>query len=91
MREILLEKKREFPQPLTRAAAAKTPAMPEDKSEVHIVAAGETLSKIAQKYYGAGGPAQIRAILLANPILDKNPNQLKIGDKVIIPAVATAQ
>ncbi len=91
LREILLEKKRELPQSLTGEAAAKASAMPEDKSEVHIVAAGDTLSKIAQKYYGAGGPAQIRAILLANPILDKNPNQLKIGDKVIIPAVATAQ
>ncbi len=31
------------------------------------------------------GPAQVRIILLANPTLEKNPNQLKIGDKIIIP------
>jgi phage tail protein X len=89
LREILLDKKRDVPQPLPLAAAEKAPAMPEGKAELHVVVAGDTLSKIAQKYYGAGGPAQIRAILLANPALDKNPNQLKIGDKVIIPPVAT--
>lgn len=87
LRDLLLEKERGGalrPAP----APVKTPAASQEiKSRVHQVSAGDTLSKIAQLYYGAGGPAQVRTILLANPTLEKNPNQLKIGDKIIIPPI----
>ncbi len=87
LRDLLLEKEKgTFPRPAPVRAPVKTPAsVPNIKSRVHQVAAGDTLSKIAQLYYGAGGPAQVRTLLLANPALEKNPNQLKIGDKIIIP------
>lgn len=88
LRDLLLEKERGF----TYSAAPPIPPQaaspsPEIKARVHQVAAGDTLSKIAQQYYGSGGPAQVRSILLANPVLDKNPNRLKIGDKIIIPPI----
>ena len=89
LRDLLLDKEGGIP--LRRpTAAVKKPAPkpepePEKKSRVHQVVAGDTLSKIAQRYYDAGGPSEIRTLLLANPELEKNPNQLKVGDKIIIP------
>ncbi|NMA41900.1 MAG: LysM peptidoglycan-binding domain-containing protein [Oligosphaeraceae bacterium] len=58
---------------------------PVDMSRSHRVSAGDTLSKIAQIYYGSSEPALLRHILMANPELEKNPNQLRIGQRVIIP------
>jgi LysM repeat protein len=87
LRDLLLEKERGSAlRPAPVQTPVKTaPPSPKIQSRVHQVSAGDTLSKIAQLYYGAGGPAQVRIILLANPTLEKNPNQLKIGDKIIIP------
>lgn len=87
LRDLLLEKERGSAlRPVPVQTPVKTAVPPQEiKSRVHQVTAGDTLSKIAQQYYGVGGPAQVRIILLANPTLEKNPNQLKIGEKIIIP------
>jgi nucleoid-associated protein YgaU len=49
----------------------------------HIVRKGETLSSIAQKYYG--NPPQWRKILSANRKTIAQPNSLTPGTKLIIP------
>ncbi len=49
----------------------------------HIVRKGETLSSIAQQYYGAAG--KWRKILTANAKTVKNPNKIAPGTKLIIP------
>jgi nucleoid-associated protein YgaU len=50
----------------------------------HTVAAGESLSAIAQKYYGASGPKSVGRILAANKGLDAS--KLKVGQELTIPA-----
>lgn len=50
----------------------------------HTVAAGESLSAIAQKYYGASGPKSVGRILAANKGLDAS--KLKVGQELMIPA-----
>lgn len=85
LRDLLLDKEGATPLRRPTAAVKKLAPVPEKKSQVHQVVAGDTLSKIAQRYYEAGGPSEIRTILLANPELEKNPNQLQVGDKIIIP------
>lgn len=49
----------------------------------HVVAKGETLSKIAEKYYG--DPSLYRKIVEANQDLIKNPDKIQIGWKLRIP------
>lgn len=49
----------------------------------HIVRKGETLSTIAQHYYGAAD--KWRKILTANSKTVKNPNKIALGTKLIIP------
>jgi len=50
--------------------------------QIHVVESGETLTSIASQYYGNGN--KFKLILDANPGL--NPNRLKLGAKLIIPA-----
>ena len=58
---------------------------PEDTKEVrfHIVAAGETLSQIAYKYYGSA--KNLQKILDANRDTIKKADQLRAGTRLIIP------
>jgi len=51
--------------------------------KTHRVTSGETLSKIAQRYYY--DKKQYVKIIKANPNLQKNPNLLKPGMTLIIP------
>ena len=61
-----------------KAAADTAPAT------VHKVEAGETLSSIAKKYFGASGPKTIALLTAANKGLD--PEKLKVGQELTIPA-----
>jgi len=65
------------PGPTTRDANAPAPV-----TRVHIVRPGETLSAIAQQYYGS--PNAWRKILDANKTL-KDANKLTPGTKLIVP------
>ncbi len=55
---------------------------------LHVVAAGETIAKIAKIEYPSVGQRAIDAILKANPTID--PNRLRIGEKVVLPELALA-
>jgi nucleoid-associated protein YgaU len=54
-------------------------AVPTPEKVVYTVKAGDSLSKIAAKY-----KVTIDQILEANPKI-KNPNQIAVGDKIVIP------
>jgi nucleoid-associated protein YgaU len=49
----------------------------------HEVVAGDTLSKIAKKYYG--DPALYNKIFEANRDILKDPDLIKVGQKLRIP------
>src|SRR4030095_10300556 len=57
-----------------------------DKGEEHTVKAGDTLSKLAEQYYGSAGKWE--KIYEANRESIKNPNYVFIGQKITIPAAA---
>lgn len=78
----------------TEAAPAeeKKPAAAEAKQadaavagEEYIVKSGDTLGKIAQKFYGDARRSDV--ILKANPALAGNPDVLRIGMKLVIPKI----
>ncbi len=55
---------------------------------IHTVKSGDSLYKIAEKYYGDGN--YWRAILKANPEI-RNPDHLMIGQKLLIPPKEEAE
>ena len=64
----------------------KTPAAPAaspDYSQYHVVVAGDTLGKIAKKYYGDA--ALYMNIFDANKDQLKDPNKINVGQKLRIP------
>jgi nucleoid-associated protein YgaU len=54
-----------------------------DAAQYHIVEKGDTLSKIAEKYYG--DPNLYPQIFEANQDILKDPNIIQIGQKLRIP------
>ena len=54
-------------------------------SKVYVVQAGDTLGKIAQKHYGNARHSNV--IFKANTDILKNPNHLRPGMKLIVPAL----
>jgi nucleoid-associated protein YgaU len=54
-----------------------------DATQWHEVKKGETLSKIAEQYYG--DPSLYPKIFDANKDILKNPNLIKVGQKLRIP------
>jgi nucleoid-associated protein YgaU len=65
------------------AVADPTPAPANAYAQWHVVAKGETLGKIAEKYYG--DPSLYTQIVEANKDLIKNPDVIQIGWKLRIP------
>jgi nucleoid-associated protein YgaU len=59
------------------------PATPSDYTQWHVVAKGETLGKIAERYYG--DPSLYKKIFEANRDVIKNPDLIQIGWKLRIP------
>ena len=64
------------------SAAAET-TVPAPTQQTYVVAAGDTMSKIASRF---GVPLQ--ALIDANKDTIPDPNKLQIGQQVIIPATA---
>ena len=54
-----------------------------DAAQYHEVVKGDTLSKIAQKYYG--DPSLYPQIFEANRDILTDPNKIRIGQKLRIP------
>jgi nucleoid-associated protein YgaU len=61
----------------------KTPAADNAYTQYHTVEKGDTLSKIAKRYYG--DPMLYPQIFEANRDVLKDPNQIKPGQKLRIP------
>jgi nucleoid-associated protein YgaU len=75
-------------QPAPRPSETPNAPREENREEItttrfHIVQSGETLSGIAQQYYGSA--SQWRTILEANQETIKNPDRISPGTKLIIP------
>lgn len=68
---------RPSPGPSTSAPPAET------WPKKHEIAQGDTLSSLADRYYGSSTPDKIAHLLKANPQL-KNPRSMKIGDQLTI-------
>lgn len=60
-----------------------TPVDPNDATQWHEVVAGDTLSKIAEKYYG--DPSLYPQIFEANRDQLADPNKINVGQKLRIP------
>ncbi len=71
-------------QPITDPA----PAQPVKTAvaNTYKAAPGDSLSKIAARFYGTGTRANIALIIAANPSLKDNPNRIIIGKSYVIPA-----
>jgi nucleoid-associated protein YgaU len=54
-----------------------------DATQYHEVVSGETLWKIAERYYGDGN--LYKTIFEANQDILKDPNVIKVGQKLRIP------
>lgn len=65
------------------ATPAETPAPPAAEARIHVVAAGDSLTKIARRYYGSAN--RWNEILAANKAAIKNPNLLIPGTKLTLP------
>jgi LysM repeat protein len=55
----------------------------EKNLKIHIVKKGDTIYNISRSFYGT--PKAIKKIIDANPKLKKNPNILKVGEKITLP------
>lgn len=70
----------------TPAAAAKPkPSTAAPKHQIYHVVGGDTLTKIATKFYGDSGKWDI--IYEANKEMMRSPGDLKVGQTLVIPAV----
>jgi nucleoid-associated protein YgaU len=71
------------PPPGPRPPAEAAPVPPPGSETIHVVVAGDTLGALAQKYYGKA--SQYMRIFEANKDILKNPDVIKIGQKLRIP------
>jgi nucleoid-associated protein YgaU len=78
------------PEPIGRPQPAPEqapPSAPDDgAAREHVVESGETLADISEKYYNT--TRYWKKIVAANPGID--PNMLKVGEKLVIPAISHA-
>lgn len=65
------------------SSTAPKPAQPAPESERYTVASGDSLSKIAKKYYGDA--SQWRRIFEANRDQIEDPDLIQPGWKLVIP------
>jgi LysM repeat protein len=67
------------PTPSADHSFAPTP-IPAPTPQVYVIAAGDTLSKVAKSY-----GLSLEELLAVNPSI-KNPDKIAIGDEIVIPA-----
>ncbi len=71
------------PEALPAAGAKSSSDKPAAAARSHVVQPGDTLSRIAQRYYGNG--RRWNEILAANKAVIPNPDRLAIGATLVIP------
>lgn len=71
------------PEALPAAGASTSSEKPASAARSHVVQPGDTLSRIAQRYYGNG--RRWSDILAANKAVIPNPDRLAIGTTLVIP------
>ncbi len=69
----------------TAKSGATTGARHAAGGQTYVVKQGDSLSKIAKKFYGDASPASMKKIQRANPQIT-NPDKIKAGMKLTIPA-----
>ena len=69
--------------PPASAPAAHTAASPDKSSRTYTVQPGDTLSKISKEFYG--NPNQYMKIFEANRTQLKNPNEIQVGQQLVVP------
>jgi len=67
----------------TPPAQQKAPEQPKEKEEIYTVQKGDSLSKIAKKYFGDVN--QWHKIFDANRNQISDPDKIQVGQKLIIP------
>jgi nucleoid-associated protein YgaU len=72
-----------MPEDKKAAATSAAPAADNPYAQYHVVAKGDTLSKIADQYYG--DKMLYNKIFEANRTILKDPNKIKPGQKLLIP------
>lgn len=71
----------------TLVRASSTPRRAaEGRSRTHVVAAGESLSTIAKRYYGSA--RRWKALLRANRSVISSPTRLRVGTTLVIPPMS---
>lgn len=67
-----------------KSASTSRPTSATSKSQTYVVKSGDTLTKIAQRFYKDG--SKYSTIYNANKaVIGKNPNEIKPGMKLVIP------
>lgn len=66
------------------AAPAATASAPAAAARTHVVSSGETLGTISARYYGS--PGHWNRIFKANQDHIQNPNNVRVGTTLVIPA-----
>jgi len=77
----------------TQANEASPPVVHEAQTrpvagQSYTVAAGDTLSKIAAKFYGSKSTKVVTTIFNANRATMSNPSELRVGAKLVLPEIA---
>jgi LysM repeat protein len=67
------------------SSPASTPSSTNTATRTHVIAKGDSLWKIAEKYYPGDVPTGVTKIKQANPDTAKNERNLKLGQELIIP------
>lgn len=73
------------------SAVPTVPSDPPATGDVHVVALGETLTKIAAAKYGKKSTAVVNAIYEANRTVITNPDNVPAGTKLILPDIAASK
>lgn len=71
--------------PLSSSGSGERSADPPVKGRRHIVAAGDSLTRIADRYYGGKSATYIRALYDANRRVLADPDRLPIGVELVVP------
>lgn len=71
--------------PVAATVQTATPAATTSNAKTHVIGKGDSLWKIAKKYYPEDVAEGVKKIKEANPELTANERNLKLGTKLVVP------